>query len=118
MLHAKVREFGVDRIQRHIFLCADQTEPKCCAKDASLESWSFLKRRLSELGLKDFAQPHKITCEDHEGSGPVIIQQWDGKNWKMVSEWIPPMRDVIRPMIEKAAANYAKENNITPRSCK
>ena len=26
--------------------------------------------------------------------------------------------DVIRPMIEKAAADYAKENNITPRSCK
>ena len=34
-----------------------------------------------------------------------------------VSDWIEPMRDVVRPMIEKAAAAYAKENNITPRDC-
>ena len=83
-----------------------------------LEHLDLSAKRLSELGLKDFAQPHKITCEDHEGSGPVIFQQWDGKNWKMVSGWIAPMRDVVRPLIEKAAADYAKENNITPRSCK
>ena len=48
----------------------------------------------------------------------MIIQQWNGKKWSMVSKWIKPMRAVIRPMIEKAAAAYAKENNITPRSCK
>ena len=42
---------GVDQIQRHIFLCADQTKPKCCDKAASLESWDYLKRRLNELQL-------------------------------------------------------------------
>ncbi|MFT4176968.1 MAG: (2Fe-2S) ferredoxin domain-containing protein [Luteolibacter sp.] len=42
---------GIPRIQRHIFLCADQTEAKCCPKAASLESWEFLKNRLKELGL-------------------------------------------------------------------
>ena len=42
---------GIGKIERHIFLCADQTEPKCCAKEAGLESWEFLKRRLKELGL-------------------------------------------------------------------
>lgn len=42
---------GIGKIQRHIFLCADQTEPKCCAKEAGLESWEFLKSRLKELGL-------------------------------------------------------------------
>ena len=83
-----------------------------------LENLNLTSKRLSELGLKDFAQPHKITCEDHEGSGPVIIQQWDGKKWTMISDWVKPMRDLVRPMIEKAAADYAKENNITPRSCK
>ena len=46
-------------------------------------------------------------------------QQWDGKGkWSMASKWFTPMRDVVRPMIEKAAAAYAKENKITPRSCK
>ena len=42
---------GLGKIERHIFLCADQTEPKCCAKETGLESWEFLKRRLKELGL-------------------------------------------------------------------
>jgi (2Fe-2S) ferredoxin len=42
---------GLGNIERHIFLCADQTEPKCCAKEAGMESWEFLKRRLKELGL-------------------------------------------------------------------
>jgi len=51
MLEAKVRELGVDQLQRHIFLCADQTEPKCSRKEQSLEAWSYLKRRLGELGL-------------------------------------------------------------------
>ena len=42
---------GIGKIERHIFLCADQTEPKCCAKEAGLASWEFLKKRLKELGL-------------------------------------------------------------------
>jgi len=83
-----------------------------------LENLNLTAKRLSDLGLKDFAKPHRITCEDHEGSGPLFIQQWDGKTWKKVSRWYTPMRDVIRPLIEKAAAAYAKENKITPRSCK
>ena len=42
---------GLEKIERHIFLCADQSEPKCCDRDAGLESWAFLKARLKELGL-------------------------------------------------------------------
>ncbi len=42
---------GVDKIERHIFLCCDQTKPKCCAKAKSLESWNYLKGRLNELKL-------------------------------------------------------------------
>ena len=59
----------------------------------------------------------KVTCEDHETAGPVMIQQWDGKQWNFVSDWIAPMREIVRPMVEEAAAEYAKENNITPRDC-
>ena len=50
-LEATVRGLGIDRIERHIFLCSDQTDPKCSERDASLESWRFLKRRLTELDL-------------------------------------------------------------------
>ncbi len=81
------------------------------------EHLDLTEARLAELGLKGFMNPIKISCEDHEGNGPVLIQQWDGKNWQIVSEWITPMREVVRPMIEAAAAKYAKENNITPRDC-
>ena len=42
---------GLEKFKRHIFLCADQSEPKCCAKEAGLESWAFLKKRLKELDL-------------------------------------------------------------------
>ena len=82
-----------------------------------LENLELTTERLGELGLAGFAQPLKVTCEDHEGNGPVYIQQWNGQTWDMVSDWISPMREVVRAQIEKAAAEYAKENNITPRDC-
>ncbi len=82
-----------------------------------LENLDLSTGKLAKLGLKGFAYSHRITCADHEGSGPVMFQQWDGKNWKFVSKWFTPMRDVIRPMIEEAAAKYAKENKLTLRKC-
>ena len=44
---------GVGLATRHIFLCCDQTKPKCCDRTSSLQAWEFLKRRLSELGLSE-----------------------------------------------------------------
>ena len=82
-----------------------------------LENLNITAERLSQLGMEGFTRPVKVSCADHESGGPILIQQWDGQQWKIVSDWVPTMRDVVRPMIEKAAAAYAKENNITPRSC-
>ena len=81
-----------------------------------LENLNVTAARLKELGMENMTRPVKVSCADHETGGPVMIQQWDGKKWNMISDWIPPMRDIVRPMIMKAAAAYAKENNITPRS--
>ena len=82
------------------------------------ENLDITQARLDQLGMGNgFLTPVKITCEDHESMGPVRIQQWDGKKWSFVSDWLTPMRDVVRPLVEEAAAAYAKENNITPRSC-
>ena len=50
-LQTAVETFGVDKFRRHIFLCADQTEPKCCPREAGLAAWEFLKQRLKELNL-------------------------------------------------------------------
>jgi len=50
-LQAVAKSLGLERYQRHIFLCADQTEPKCATRQQGLESWEYLKQRLKELGL-------------------------------------------------------------------
>jgi (2Fe-2S) ferredoxin len=44
-------QLRIGDVQRHIFLCCDQTKPKCCDKQRSLEAWQYLKSRLDELGL-------------------------------------------------------------------
>ena len=46
---AIVRSLALDRFHRHIFLCADQTEPKCAPRSSGMESWEYLKKRLKEL---------------------------------------------------------------------
>ena len=45
------KALGLEHYRRHIFLCADPSEPKCCSREAGLESWEYLKRRLKELRL-------------------------------------------------------------------
>lgn len=74
-------------------------------------------KRLKELGAEGFMPDLKITCADHEGSGKVKYQQWDGKQWKVVSDWIDADSEMVRPMIEESAAKYAKEKGLTPRDC-
>src|SRR5690606_28867784 len=43
---------GVPVIRRHVFLCADQTKPKCAPREETLVSWDYLKRRIDELKLE------------------------------------------------------------------
>ncbi len=82
-----------------------------------LENLVLDEARLKALGATGFMQPLKVSCVDHEGGGAVKFQQWDGTKWKVISDWITPDRDLVRPMIEQSAAGYAKEKNITPRDC-
>ena len=44
---------GIPVARRHIFLCAEQTKPKCCDMERGVAAWEYLKRRLSELGLSN-----------------------------------------------------------------
>jgi branched-chain amino acid transport system substrate-binding protein len=81
------------------------------------ENLNLTDKRLDELGMKGFTHPIKVTCEDHEGNGPLLIQQWDGKKWELVSDWVVPMRDVVRPKIEAAAVEEGKKLGYTPRDC-
>ena len=73
---------GIEKCSRHIFLCADQTEPKCCKKTVGLEAWDYLKRRLKELGLSS-AQSGcvyrtKANCLRVCTRGPVAVVYPEG----------------------------------------
>ena len=81
-LHQAARALGIGRIERHIFLCADQSEPKCCAMEAGLESWNFLKRRVRDLGLEGGTGPcvfrTKANCLRVCRRGPVAVVYPEG----------------------------------------
>lgn len=72
---------GLEHFRRHIFLCADPTEPRCCAKDAGLEAWTFLKQRLSELGLvgpQPLVYRTKANCLRVCVRGPIAVVYPEG----------------------------------------
>ncbi|MEP7181532.1 MAG: ABC transporter substrate-binding protein [Betaproteobacteria bacterium] len=82
-----------------------------------LENLNLDDARLKAINAAGMMPPTKLTCADHEGSGLVKFQTWDGSKWKIVTDWIAPDKQMIRGMIEDSAAKYAKEKNITPRDC-
>ena len=74
------QEMGVPVIRRHIFLCCDQTKPHCCDRERSIESWSFLKGRLKELGLSEQGGIYrtKANCLRLCQQGPTAVVYPDG----------------------------------------
>ncbi len=82
-----------------------------------IEHLNIDNARLKQLGAEGFMPPLKVTCQDHEGSGLVKFQEWDGKQWKVLTDWIEPDRKLVRDKIEASAAAYAKEKGIALRDC-
>src|SRR5262245_36049295 len=75
-LQAAVKIYGVETYRRHIFLCADQTEPKCAPKEKGLESWEFLKKRLKDLklvGPEPLVYRTKANCLRICTHGPIAV---------------------------------------------
>ena len=80
-LHKVSAALGLEKFKRHIFLCADQSEPKCCAKEAGLESWAFLKKRLKELdrvGSEPAGFRTKANCLRACVNGPIAVVYPEG----------------------------------------
>ena len=65
-------------VQRHIFLCAEQTKPKCCNEEAGSEAWAYLKRRLAELKLLDRVYRTKANCLRVCEQGPIALVYPEG----------------------------------------
>ncbi|MEE9376023.1 MAG: ABC transporter substrate-binding protein [Rhizobiaceae bacterium] len=76
---------------------------------AGFENINLTAQRLKELGLENFTGAIKGSCADHEGGGAVFIQQWQGNDWARVTDLIPPMTDIVRPLLEEAAAKYISD---------
>ena len=75
-LQRLVEALGLEKYKRHIFLCADQTEPKCALLAVGLESWEFLKRRLKELNLsgpEPLVYRTKANCLRVCARGPIAV---------------------------------------------
>lgn len=79
-LREVAESLGVDQIRRHIFLCCDQTEPKCCDKAESIAAWTFLKKRLNELRLTGPGGVYrtKANCLRICEGGPVAVVYPEG----------------------------------------
>lgn len=79
-LRTKIESLGIPHIQRHIFLCADATLPKCCKAEIGHESWEFLKNRLNELGLNGRRGVYRTraNCLRVCMRGPIAVVYPDG----------------------------------------
>jgi (2Fe-2S) ferredoxin len=79
-LWQRVDRLGIPQIGRHVFLCCDQTEPKCCDRETGLESWNYLKKRLVQLGLmrEGGVFRTKANCLRVCVHGPVAVVYPDG----------------------------------------
>ena len=79
-LRRAARAAGVAAARRHIFLCCDQTVPKCCSKERGLAAWDFLKQRLRELGLSEQGGVlrSKANCLRICQGGPIAVVYPEG----------------------------------------
>jgi len=90
----KAATIGVPVARRHIFLCAEQTKPKCCDLERGVAAWDFLKRRLQELGLSEQGGilRSKANCLRICEGGPVAVVYPEGA-WYGACD--PPVLDRI-----------------------
>ena len=80
-----------------------------------LETLEISAARWKEIGLPEFGSAVKVSCSDHNGHQSAYMQQWDGTKWVKVSDWIAPMKDKVRPMLESAAKEYVSKDPAWPK---
>ena len=77
-LSNRAKQLSIPNIQKHLFLCADQTKPLCCQKELSLQAWDYLKKRIKELDLETKVFRTKANCLRVCDRGPILLVYPDG----------------------------------------
>jgi (2Fe-2S) ferredoxin len=81
-LDAISEALSLPRARRHIFMCADQTTPRCAPVEVTHALWSHLKRRLKELDLTSappswHGKPDAEATPVEPGRGSVLRSKVD-----------------------------------------
>ena len=77
----------------------------------------LFRSRIKELGFEGMLKPMKFSCQDHQGADEARVQQWDGKAWKVISDYYTADSKVLGPLVKDASDKYAAEKKITARDC-
>lgn len=80
-----------------------------------LEAMNITDARLKEMGMEGFANSVKIACNDHNGHNKVFVSQWDGTKYVKASDWMDPMKDIVRPLIEAESKGFVSKNTGWPK---
>ena len=106
--HATAVSIGVPVARRHIFLCCDQTNPKCCEKERGLAAWDFLKRRLNELELSEQGGilRTKANCLRICEGGPIAVVYPEGAWYRASPAEVAATLGVGHAIILEASASF------------
>jgi branched-chain amino acid transport system substrate-binding protein len=80
-----------------------------------LETLNVTEARLKELGMEGFGSTMAISCNDHSGHNKAYVAEWDGTKWTKGSDWIEPLKDEVRPLIEANAKDYVEKATGWPK---
>lgn len=81
-----------------------------------LENLNLTQAKLDALGFSGVLRPISTSCQDHMGATWARISTWDGKAWKISSDWMQGDEQIIKPMVKANAAKYAAEKKLAPRT--
>ena len=81
------------------------------------ENLDLSAERLRALGFGEVMRPVKTSCANHLGTDWARIVQWDGAKWNIGADWYQADQTMVAPLVKEFSAKYAKDKNITPRSC-